>query len=73
MINKKYTLQQVMTLGEAAERYAVSIDMVKNRLKPSKVGQDQIDQWVAQGIIRLSGRIWFISTDFMDLHFKNKP
>lgn len=67
---KKYELNNVMTLGEASERYAVSLDMVKNRLKPSKVGQEQIDQWAAQGIIKLSGRTWLISVDFMDLHFK---
>lgn len=70
MANKKYNLDQVMTLGEAAKRYAVSLDMVKNRLKPSKVGQEQIDEWVAKGIIKLSGRTWLISKDFMDLHFK---
>lgn len=67
---KKYELNNVMTLGEAAERYGKSHDMIKNRLKPSKVGQDQIDEWVDQGIIKLSGRTWLISSDFMDLHFK---
>ena len=70
MTIKKYTLNEIMTLGEASERYGVSLDMIKNRLKPSKVGQAQIDEWVAEGIIRLSGRTWFISSDFMDLHFK---
>lgn len=70
MIKPKHTIDGFMTLGEAAERYGVSIDMIKNRLKPSKVGQSQIDEWVNAGLIRLSNRTWIISTDFMDLHFK---
>jgi hypothetical protein len=70
MNNKKYSLNNIMTLGEAAERYEISIDKIKNRLKPSKMGQEQIDKWVAEEFIRLSGRTWLISSDFMDLHFK---
>lgn len=70
MENKKYNLNEIMTLGEAAERYEISIDKIKNRLKPSKMGQQQIDNWVAEGFIRLSGRTWLISSDFMELHFK---
>lgn len=69
----KYTLNEIMTLGEAVERYqeyGVTMDKIKNRLKPSKSGQEKIDEWVSQGIIKLSGRTWLISTDFMDLHFK---
>lgn len=71
MTNKpKHTIDNYMTLGEAAERYGVSIDMIKNRLKPSKVGRAKIDEWVKQGLVKLSNRTWIISTDFMDLHFK---
>ncbi|MFJ7954187.1 hypothetical protein ACIQZG_22045 [Lysinibacillus sp. NPDC096418] len=63
-------INNYMVLSEAAERYDVSLDMIKNRLKPSKVGQEQIDQWVSEGLIRLSGRTWIISTDFMKMHFE---
>lgn len=66
-----HTIDNFMTVGEAAERYQVSIDMIKNRLKPSKVGQKQIDEWIEKGLIRLSKRTWIISKDFMDMHFNN--
>ena len=70
MTKPKHTIDDFMTIGEAAVRYGVSIDKVKNRLKPSKIGQEQIDKWVDAGLIRFSGGTWIISIDFMEIHFK---
>lgn len=72
MKNKKYNLEQVMTVSEACKRYNVTIDELKNRIKPSRIGQEEIDSRVRQGIIRKSGNTWLISKDFMELYFNKK-
>lgn len=69
---KKYSLEEVMTVSEACSRYNVTLDELKNRIKPSRIGQQEIDSRVSQGIIRKSGNTWLISKDFMELYFNKK-
>jgi hypothetical protein len=64
------TINDFMSIAEAAERYGINQQTLKNKLKPSVVGQERIDQWVADGLIRLSAKTWIISTDFMELNYK---
>lgn len=64
---KKYTLDQVLTMSEAAERYDINLDTLKSRLKPSLAGQDRLDQWQKQGIIKKSGKTWLITEDFLKI------
>ena len=69
MVNKKYNLEEVFTASEACERYNITMDQLKYRLKPSKAGEEQISKEVKKGIVRYSGSTWLISKDFMDYYF----
>lgn len=60
------TINDYMTIAEAADRYGVNQQTLKNKLKPSVVGQDKIDGWVKDELIRLSATTWIVTTDFME-------
>ena len=64
---KKYTLNQVLTISEAAERYDINLETLKSRLKPSVAGQDRLDQWQKQGVIKKSCKTWLITEDFLKI------
>ena len=70
MYTEKYTLDQVLTIPEAAELYNINLQTLKNKMKPSVVGEDQIAEWTEKGLIRRSGRIWLITREFVELHYK---
>lgn len=70
MTNKKYTLDEIMTIKEAADRYDLNQQTLKNKLKPSVVGQEKIDEWVASGIIRQSSTTWLLTEKFIENNFK---
>ena len=65
----KYTLNEVMTIVEAAERYNLNVQSLKNKFKPSIVGQDRIDSWAREGLIKQSGKTWLLTEDFIKLVF----
>lgn len=62
---KKYKLDEVFTMSEAAERYGINLDTLKSRLKPSLVGSSRLEEWQKQGIIRKSGKTWLLTEDFI--------
>ena len=66
----KYLLSEIMTIAEAAERYNVKQDTLKNKFKPSIVGQDKINTWISEGLIRQSGKTWLITSTFMEMIIK---
>ncbi|MCT6925413.1 helix-turn-helix domain-containing protein [Metasolibacillus sp.] len=65
------TINDFMTIVEAAERYNINPQTLKNKFKPSVVGQEKIDGWVSEGLIRLSSKTWILSTEFMEQISKN--
>lgn len=71
MAKTKYTLEQIMTIPEAAERFGINVQTLKNKMKPSVVGQDRIDEWVTNGLIRQSSKTWLITVEFIENNFKN--
>lgn len=70
MTNKKYTLDEIMTIKEASERFNINLQTMKNKLKPSIVGQERIDEWVSEGLIRQSGTTWLLTEKFIENNFK---
>lgn len=70
MAKTKYTLEQIMTIPEAAERFGINVQTLKNKMKPSVVGQERIDEWVADGLIRQSSKTWLITQEFIENNFK---
>lgn len=66
-------INDYMTVGEAAYRWGISIETVRNRLKPSiKGNKEKIERMVDEGLIRYSYNpdsehgIWIISTKAME-------
>lgn len=68
----KFDLNEIMTIPEAAERYGVNIQTLKNYFKPSIVGQDIIDSRIAANLIRQSAKTWLLTPEFMEIHFQVK-
>ena len=66
----KYSLSQIMTITEAAERYGINPNTLKNKFKPSIVGQERLDAWVKHGLVKQSGKTWLITDTFMEINFK---
>lgn len=66
MENKTYSLNQIMTIVEAAEVYGFNYASLRNKFKPSVVSQDKLDAWIAAGLIRRSGTTWLITSEFME-------
>lgn len=71
-------IDKYMTVAEAAHRWGVPQDTVKNRLKPSVVKQDVINQMIEQGLIKFfqkpdgQRKEWIITTQAMELWFGKK-
>lgn len=71
MINQ-YTIDEIMTIAEVAEKYEINLERVKNKLKPSIVGQVKLDEWTTAGIIRKSAGVWLLTDNFVQkIIFKN--
>lgn len=70
MSKTKYTLDQIMTIPEAAERFGINQQTLKNKMKPSIIGQERIDEWVAEGLIRQSSKTWLVTEKFIEKLFK---
>lgn len=66
------TINNYMTITEAAERYNINQQTLKNKLKPSVIGQEKIDEWIADGLIRLSAKTWIVSVEFMEKIIKKQ-
>lgn len=69
-IEMKYTLNEIMTIAEAAEKYNINIQTLKNKFKPSIVGPGRINEWIASGLIRQSGKTWLMTEEFIKIAFK---
>lgn len=72
-------IDDYMTVGEAAYSWGLSIETVKNRLKPSiKGNKEKIERMVNEGLIRYSwdpGKqqgIWIISSEAMNYWYPHK-
>lgn len=72
-------IDKYMTPAEAAHRWGIPQETVKNKLKPSIVGQDSIDDLINNGLIKFfqkpdsKRKEWIISCDAMEKWFgKNK-
>lgn len=70
MENQTYSINQIMTIIEAAARYEVNIDTLKNKFKPSVTKPERIQEWIEAGLIRQSGSAWLITETFMEKIFK---
>lgn len=73
MENKRVNLQEVFTVNEAATVYNIKKETLRNKLKPSIVGEDRIKTWVDAGLIRQSLSVWLLSREFIEtIVLKNK-
>lgn len=67
-------IDKYMTPAEAAYRYDISINTIKERLKPSR-NSEQIDEMVKEGLIKFFvepgkvNRSWIITSDAMEKWF----
>lgn len=67
-----------MTISEAAFRWGISQETIKNKLKPSIVGQESIDKMINAGLIKYfqkpGGKLkeWIISEQAMEIWFGKK-
>jgi hypothetical protein len=67
-----------MTISEAAFRWGISQETIKNKLKPSIVGQESIDKMIRAGLIKYfqkpGGKLkeWIISEQAMEIWFGKK-
>ena len=70
-------INKYMTISEAAHRWGIPTNTVKNKLKPSVVGEDKINKMVKKGLIKYfihpnsKRRDWIISDDAMKEWFPN--
>ena len=71
-------IDKYMSPSEAAYRWGISQETLKNKLKPSIVGQDVIDQMINDGLIKFfqkpdgKRKEWIISVIAMEKWFKEK-
>jgi len=68
------SIDKYMTPNEAAYRYGISIEALKERLKPSR--NKHLDQHIEDGLIKYfkhpdkARGEWIITKDFMDKYYK---
>ncbi|HEY9571200.1 MAG TPA: helix-turn-helix domain-containing protein [Metalysinibacillus sp.] len=62
---KKYSIEEIFTMSEAAERYGINIDTIKSRVRTSSARPERFNSWLELGIIRKSGKTWLLTDDFM--------
>lgn len=71
-------IDKYMSVAEAADRWGKPQETVKNKLKPSIVGQEAIDQMIKEGLIKYyqkpgsTRRDWIISDKAMEKWFGKK-
>lgn len=71
-------INNYMTPSEAAHRWGISLETVKNKLKPSIAGQESIDQLIDKGLIKYfqkpggKRKEWIISVQAMKYWFGEK-
>lgn len=71
-------IDKYMSVAEAAHRWGVPQETVKNKLKPSIVGQETIDSAIKKGIIKFfqkpggRNKDWIISEAAMKMWFGEK-
>ena len=72
-------IDNYMTPAEAAFKWGIPQETLKNKLKPSLAGQDHIDNLIDGGLIKCfikpdgKRKEWVVSTQAMELWFgKNK-
>lgn len=72
------SIDNYMTVSEAAYRYGKSIETVKNKLKPSIKGNaGVVDKMLKEGLIKYfqkpngQRKEWIISAKAMEIWFKN--
>ncbi|RFA36248.1 hypothetical protein CAI16_05520 [Virgibacillus dokdonensis] len=71
-------INNFMTPAEAAHRWGISLETVKNKLKPSIAGQESIDQLIDKGLIKYfqkpggKRKEWIISVQAMEYWFGKK-
>lgn len=72
----KKEINNYMTPNEAAYRYGVKIEALKERLKPSR--NKNLDQFIDDGLIKYfkhpekARGEWIVSSEFMEKYYKNK-
>jgi len=72
---KEKEIDKYMTPAEAAFKWGVSQETLKNKLKPSLVGQDYIDNLMKEGLIKYfmkpggKRKEWIVSVKAMELWF----
>lgn len=67
-------IDKYMTVNEASERYQVSVETIKNKLKPSipnlwKETEKMIDEGLLKYYQKGQRKEWIISTDAMEKWF----
>lgn len=71
-------IDKYMTPSEAAHRWGISIETVKNKLKPSVAGKESINNLIDQGLIKYhqnpggKRKEWIISVKAMEYWFGKK-
>lgn len=77
-MSKNKGIDAYMTISEAAYRWGIPQETIKNKLKPSIVGQESIDRMIEAGLIKYfqkpNGKLkeWIISEDAMEIWFGPK-
>ncbi|MDA1920650.1 DNA-binding protein [Bacillus cereus group sp. BcHK140] len=72
-------IDKYMTVNEAAERFNIPVETIKNRLKPSiKSFNSQLEKMIEEGLIKYylktdgKRKEWIISEDAMKIWFFQK-
>ena len=70
-MSEKYSIHEILTITEAAEKFEVNQETLKNKFKRTVTKPEKIDSWIKEGLIRQSGKTWLITEKFMLENFKN--
>lgn len=71
-------IDNYMLIQEAAEKWGKPVDTVKNKLKPSVVGEESIKKMIDDGLIKYyskpgsTAKNWIISVPAMEKWFGEK-
>lgn len=72
MENITYSLNQIMTIVEAAERYGINEDSLRNKFKPRVTKPERIKAWIESGLVRQSGSTWLLTETFIRQNYAHK-
>ncbi|MEB2280064.1 hypothetical protein LAV73_08625 [Lysinibacillus xylanilyticus] len=64
-----YTLNDVMSVQEASERWDVSIDTIHSRIRTIAKDEAKFEGTVEAGLIKKSCRTWILTTPLMKMWF----